>query len=73
MVFVLKSTKISMGFPLYQEVPSYRHTTSLHFNIPHLLTQFNPIILGHNPTNIIIHINHNVYDIHRTTIIIMDG
>ena len=68
MVFILKSIKISTESPLYREVLSYQHT-----NLLHLLTQFNPIIMGLNPINIIIHINHNVDDIHCTTIIIMDG
>ena len=62
-----------MESPLYREVPVIDIRPIYTSNIPNLLTQFNPIILGLNPTNIIIHINHNVYDIRCTTIIIMDG
>ena len=73
MVFALKSIEISTEYLLYREVPSYRHTTCLHFYYTTFPTQFSPIILSLNPTNITIHINHNVDDIHCTTIIIMDG
>jgi hypothetical protein len=71
MVFVLKSTKFRRSLPYTGRSQVIDIRPVYTSNIPYVLTQFNPIILGLNPTNIIIHINHNVYDIHCTTIIIV--